>query len=716
MHQRKKMGLLLLLFSFLMTSCQKTLISTTTFDTTVDSTDTIVTSSNTSSIPITFEDPSTSADEPSTSIDDETSTSPLPVQLTVPSVSINAETGLASWAPVSHADYYEYIISAQDIKVTLATSVMLEDKTSISVRAMSSGDYVDSDWSVAKSFFVMDDIVIPGAREVKIYFHNTNISPQTIQSGEMISRPQDPQKQYYQFDDWYGDPYMMERFDFGKPITKNTIIYANWLASDFLDGVYYWIKGDEKMSSSGSQSSASGWKLIPLKRNEGQINYHEYKATVNVSDETTSSKPCYFLIMDGVDTLPGRNYWKDYGSVNFEITASGTYTIYFSAEHQWMSSKDHLVNVYVNKVVSSPLGTSMDADLELNQLETPVLQIDMQTNLVSWSAIQHASAYGYTINNGPMQVTNMPQLSLRIKDFISVIALGDGVNYLDSYWSSPVARYNIIEGNYDTKAYCYVFFFDMKEEAQIVKKGEAVIRPINPVKDGYRFGGWYSNISRTKEFNFSTIITENLVLYPKWIADEDWKVTQYYYLADLSNSKIAGLLINQEVLTHYEYVARINVSGAAKFVVKDRYDSQVYGPYEFPEAGTYTVYFSPDRLWNPGTENASNIYIAGNTRTLYFTNALLWSGTIYAYIWRGSVFNKSFPGESMTWVKKNSYSQDIYKVSVDMNKYSYIIFSNGANANQTVNILLVDLLENGVYTKSTKVGNNYEYGTFAFIN
>ena len=51
-----------------------------------------------------------------------------------------------------------------------------------------------------------------------------------------------------------------------------------------------------------------------------------------------------------------------------------------------------------------------------------------------------------------------------------------------------------------------------------VAEGSKVSRPTpNPEKEGYKFGGWYSDSSCTTEFDFESAINEDTTLYAKWI-------------------------------------------------------------------------------------------------------------------------------------------------------------------------------------------------------
>lgn len=59
----------------------------------------------------------------------------------------------------------------------------------------------------------------------------------------------------------------------------------------------------------------------------------------------------------------------------------------------------------------------------------------------------------------------------------------------------------------------------------LVEEGQKFIRPKTPIKQGYTFGGWYIDDTYTNEFNFNLPITQDTVIFIKWVRNNP--VTEY---------------------------------------------------------------------------------------------------------------------------------------------------------------------------------------------
>ena len=100
----------------------------------------------------------------------------------------------------------------------------------------------------------------------------------------------------------------------------------------------------------------------------------------------------------------------------------------------------------------------------------------------------------------------------------------------------------------------------------------------------------------------------------------------------------------------------------------------------------------------------------GESRTVYFTNNKHWE-SVYAYVWVEGE-DGVWPGDPLYPVDTNNWGEDIY--SVDVTIYDSIIFNDG-NSQQTVDIAVADLFENGVYCEAeTDTDGHYYYGEWNY--
>ena len=76
--------------------------------------------------------------------------------------------------------------------------------------------------------------------------------------------------------------------------------------------------------------------------------------------------------------------------------------------------------------------------------------------------------------------------------------------------------------------------------------------------------------------------------------------------------------------------------------------------------------------------------------TVYFTDANK-MGNVHAYLWNSATekYIEAWPGQKPTWIKTNSYSQEVYALTVDVAKYNRVVFSDGGDL-KTADIPLDD--------------------------
>jgi uncharacterized repeat protein (TIGR02543 family) len=91
--------------------------------------------------------------------------------------------------------------------------------------------------------------------------------------------------------------------------------------------------------------------------------------------------------------------------------------------------------------------------------------------------------------------------------------------------------------------------------SQKVNSGNKAVKPSDPKRSGYTFGGWYANFTCTTVFDFNTAITANTTVYAKWnpvvqikLGDVDGKpgvsisdaLEIFKYLAGMKSTVIKG--------------------------------------------------------------------------------------------------------------------------------------------------------------------------------
>lgn len=632
--------------------------------------------------------------DPPTPIPPDPPIPPEPVYTTLkaPVLSLDKSTGVVSWEAIEKATSYLYYVNNGDFISTTNTSVTLSEGQSVSVMADSTDEYTyASSWSNPISFVNIDETY----KYATISFVNVpNMNSISHPKGEPLSLTTTPTNDQYIFDGWYKDPFYKEAFSDGEVIFNDLKLYAKWITPTYLDA-YFFVKCNSLLTNNekgykNEDTSSTAWGFIPL-HYDAQLssslgNRKSYSAILTTTSGTSASNPAQYIIMDGIDDEQGRHYWKDANDADFSITSEGTWKLSFSIEYEWenQSQKVHAhIDSYASQTYSLNKINSYD---KTDLLDTPNVTLNKEESKVSWPAVSGAKSYQYSINNGELMETNATEVNLYLGQYVIVRAVSDNAN-LSSKWTMPIVN------NYEapvTSDACYVTFFNSEIPGLKVNKGDVINNPGNPTKIGYTFGGWYKDINYKETFDFATPISRNTVVYAKWDLVTS---SNRYFLMSPKGQKVVELHLNQAQTTFNEYYAIFTVGSGEDgvYTIIDSLDNnKVLYTHLIDDLNCeYQVCFSFDHMYD------SNKFCAINhTRyNLYFTNTLDTNHDVYAHYWSNSVSNRgtSWPGTKMTWVKKNSYNQDIWMISLYKNYYEYIIFNNHGNGKQTVDISLANV-------------------------
>ncbi|MDY0100617.1 MAG: InlB B-repeat-containing protein [Bacilli bacterium] len=170
----------------------------------------------------------------------------LPSQLAklpTPFLNVNHKDKLVTFEKISGASSYEYQINNGQVGVTTANSIMLEKFDYITVRSLSSNPGIEhSSWAKAVILYDLSYIEEDTTEPVyhSVYFHGLGLSSYLVLDGDLISPPYDPSEADYIFEGWYESISYETIFDFTKPITKNTIVYAKFTYKDDVETQEYY--------------------------------------------------------------------------------------------------------------------------------------------------------------------------------------------------------------------------------------------------------------------------------------------------------------------------------------------------------------------------------------------------------------------------------------------------------------------------------------------
>ncbi len=114
----------------------------------------------------------------------------------------------------------------------------------------------------------------------------------------------------------------------------------------------------------------------------------------------------------------------------------------------------------------------------------------------------------------------------------------------------------------------------------VVNAGESVAPPIDPVKDGYTFKGWYTDEACTQKWVFAAKVNSELTLYAKWeeITYNYTKITVKEAL-DICAGLADGATSSERYLIEATVVSIMNPAYGQMMITDGTGEIEVYGSY-----------------------------------------------------------------------------------------------------------------------------------------
>lgn len=364
---------------------------------------------------------------------------------------------------------------------------------------------------------------------------------QSVSTGNLPNKPDDPTKTGSEFVCWYenGDA-AQTPYDFTKQITKNVNLVAKWarylnvIIDTGIDGrptqietVLEGQKMTEPTTPDNGTKQFLGWYL-----KVGET-YTEFNFDNPVTEEMTLYARWYdpehpttaeVIFMDGDRQLDkktvtvGDKVTLPTDPVKDNYTFGGWFvdedcTQPFNADTRITSdtilyAKWTPVEVEITGIVIDP----QEFTLEIDGTKTLTAKAEPESAgavEVDWSSDDEAVAI--VDENGLVTAKAVGSTKIKATLKTDPEIIGE-------------ASVTVTEKSIVTEKNKYTVTFDSKGgsavAAQTVEEGALAAQPANPTREGYTFGGWYTDEALSHAYDFKTAVSGNITLYAKWQAVE----------------------------------------------------------------------------------------------------------------------------------------------------------------------------------------------------
>ncbi len=367
--------------------------------------------------------------------------------------------------------------------------------------------------------------------EYAVTFDSRGGSPvpsQTVPSGGKVSRPTDPTREGYTFGGWYTEAAYTTLWDFDAgTVTGDMTLYAKWNAVTPPDPAHVHVWADGWTHNDGyhwHECTAEGCPITDYSAcGEADAAYaaHTYD-----DDQDAACNVCdYVRTVTPLPTQePTPNIQIDYADETLTgFALDGRYTI----DGEAVTPADGALPAagYMGRTISIvKKGDGSTIDSAAQALTVPARPAAPSVTAVNETA-EGASDGKITGVSADMEYSADGGSTWTSCSGTEVTGLAPGAYQVrtkatDTAFAGEAAAVTV--GTEDRPAE-YTVTFDSQGgdsvPSQTLLSGEQATEPTEPTREGYTFGGWYTEAACVYRWNFERAITEDLTLYAKWVEE-----------------------------------------------------------------------------------------------------------------------------------------------------------------------------------------------------
>ena len=293
--------------------------------------------------------------------------------------------------------------------------------------------------------------------------NGNNISPVSVKTGDCVVEPDVPEKEGFVFEGWYTDTEYSVKYDFNTPVKDNLTLYAKWKTK---------VEQNNEETGNGDdeqpQDSVGKYKIDFISNGGSRIKRQYVTKSDFVSEPEIPVKDCYIFKGWYIDEDLTEEF-------DFTTPVTESITLYACWEEKLLT-----ISFETNDGSKIEPITFKEGDI----VKTPETPIKQGYRFVNWYSDENC--------------TKLFNFSYEIKSLTENITI---------YAKWQLSKYNV----------SFVTNDGSPVETQIVEYGNKSVRPDNPLREHYTFGGWYTTTDYDTLFNFEeTPVNRDLTIYAKW--------------------------------------------------------------------------------------------------------------------------------------------------------------------------------------------------------
>ena len=333
---------------------------------------------------------------------------------------------------------------------------------------------------------------------------------QQIDEGCFAQKPADPTREGYVFKGWYSDKECTVEFDFSKPVTDDTTVYAKWaklITVSFSLG-YDGAKAPDSVTI--EQGSAIGELPVPSRSGYAFEGWYDgatkASASTAFNSDTTLTAKWVANAYQVTFYLDGSVYSTGTVSYGQCVTRPADPAIEGHTFLGWYADADCATQYDFNSAIKDEGNVSVYGKTQVN------------TYTVSFDTAGGSAVDSQTVDYG--STATRPEANPTREGYTFAGWYADAACTTEFNFAAPVKADVVVYAKWNIGT--YTVSFDTAggtpvPEAQAIEHGGKASMPVtDPAKQGYEFAGWYANEALTREYDFDAVVAGDLVLHAKW--------------------------------------------------------------------------------------------------------------------------------------------------------------------------------------------------------